>query len=157
MVHCLVQGIIWTLICLADDDSLCQAAARTAGALQLLVPVMGLSSFNPDIDAFIGLSALAARALRLLGDGTPSSRADQLCRQSPLAQSPVDTEPTHLLSALGTEEQADWALAAVPCLARMLDTGGKGRARQPLMRSLSSSSQKLGRRLLCTQAVLCIL
>lgn len=120
--------------------------------MKLLVSVMGLASFSPDIDAFMGLSALAVRALRLLGDSTSASTADQLCCQSPLAQSPVGAEPTHLLSAFGNEDQADWPLAAVPCLARMLDTGGKGCARQPLTRSLSSSSQKLSRHLLRVQA-----
>lgn len=156
MSCCCSQGIIWTLICLADDDPLCQAAAKTAGALQLLVPVMGLASFDPDIDAFMGLSALAARALRLLGDCTSSSTADQLCCQSPLAQPSISTQPTPLLSAstVDSVEQADWALAAVPCLAKMLSTIGKGRARQPLMRSLSSSSQKLSKHLLRSQAVL---
>lgn len=138
-----VQGIIWTLICLADDDPLCQAAARTAGALQLLVPVMGLISFSPNIDAFMGLSALAARALRLLGDSSSSSTADQLSCQSPLSQPPVNPHPLSQFSPLGSEEEEDWTLAAVPFLATMLDTSGKGHSKQPLMRSLSTSSQKL--------------
>ena len=143
-----LQGIIWSLICLADDDPVCQAAARTAGALPVLVSVMGLSCKSPHLDAFMGLSALAARALRLLGDCSSSSSTDQLCCQSPLARSPVDTQPGLKFPSLDSAEEGeeeDWPVAAVPLLAKMLDTPDQGRCRQPLTRSLSSSSQKLSK------------
>ena len=104
---------------------------------------MGLISFSPNIDAFMGLSALAARALRLLGDSSSSSTADQLSCQSPLSQPLVRPQPVSQFSPLGSEEEDDWTLAAVPFLATMLDTSGKGHSKQPLMRSLSTSSQKL--------------
>ncbi|KAL3156347.1 hypothetical protein ABBQ38_000664 [Trebouxia sp. C0009 RCD-2024] len=145
--YSMLKGIVWTLICLADDDPLCQAAARTAGALPLLVSVMGLASKSPHLDAFMGLSALAARALRLLGDCSSSSSTDQLCCQSPLAKSKsfVSTQPEPQLSTSVAEgeEEEDWVLAAVPLLARMLDAPDRGCYTQPLARSLSSSSQKL--------------
>lgn len=120
---------------------------------------MASASFSPHIDAYIGLSALAARALRVLGDSSTCCAEDPVCQQeSALASVPISTLLQHSpqLSALAFKAEQDWALAAVPHLARLLHLSsmhGKGNS-QPL-RPLSSSSQRRGKHLLKCSNIKC--
>jgi hypothetical protein len=102
--------VIWTLLCLADDDPLCKAAIRLSGALPLLVPVLGLAPFSAPVNAYMGLPALAARALRVLGQGNS-------CKQEEDSLSPRGSNDAISSSVRG---QARWYQTAVPHLARLL-------------------------------------
>ncbi|KAL0024042.1 hypothetical protein WJX77_011314 [Trebouxia sp. C0004] len=75
--YSMLKEVIWTLLCLADDDPLCKAAIRLSGALPLLVPVLSLAPFSAPTNAYMGLPALAARALRVLGNTISSSEHDK--------------------------------------------------------------------------------
>jgi len=110
--------VIWTLLCLADDDPLCKAAIRLSGALPLLVPVLGLVPFSAPTNAYMGLPALAARALRVLGDSNS-------CKQEEDSLSPRGSnDAVHVYGTAANNsskhDKAYWQRTAVHHLARLL-------------------------------------
>lgn len=102
--------MIWTLLCLADDDPLCKAAIRLSGALPLLVPVLGLAPFSAPVNAYMQLPALAARALRVLGQANS-------CKQEEDSLSPRGSND---VISSRVRDQAHWHQTAVPHLTRIL-------------------------------------
>lgn len=68
-----MQEVLWTLICLADDDPLCREAIVASHALPAIVPLLTVAPFDGPTNDFICLPALAARALRALLEDSPSS------------------------------------------------------------------------------------
>ena len=140
-----VQEVIWTLICMSDDDPLCRAALRAAGALQVLVLMMGSLSSSCHISALMGLSALAARALRGLADTSSPEEDSELCDAQIQACQVSKVQQSSCLSQLAHEAGQDWASTSVPFLVRQLqatDASGKGKER--LARSTSTSWQNWG-------------
>ena len=67
-----VQEVLWTLICLADDDPLCREAILASAAVPAIVPLLTAAPFDAPINGYICLPALAARALRALLEDSPS-------------------------------------------------------------------------------------
>ena len=72
-----MQEVLWTLICLADDDPLCREAIIASHALPAIVPLLTAAPFDPPINDFICLPALAARALRALLEDSPISASTE--------------------------------------------------------------------------------
>ena len=134
--------MIWTLLCLADDDPLCKAAIRLSGALPLLVPVLALAPFSAPVNAYMQLPALAARALRVLGHSNSCKQEEDLL--SPRGGNDV-------ISSRVCDQQ-HWHQAAVPHLTRILRSSkglvqecSKQRLHALPRLSSSNSSQKTGK------------
>ena len=143
------QEVIWTLLCLADDDPLCKGAVRISGALPLLVPVLGLAPFSTPINGFMGLPALAARALRVLGEGESCKEAEEQLQISDALDDSLKSVRA-CVHEQTSEEEEQWQVAAVPHLARLLMTveeGPKGSSKQgfaalPRQSSLSAGQKQ---------------
>ena len=142
-----VQELLWTLISLADDDSLCRDAIAASGALPCIVPLLRALPFDHATNGFMGMPALAARALRVLAEHTVTS-------------SPVQT-PSTAKADTSTDEVPSWLQDAVPCLLQMLATAQSSAQQasellqsQRLLRTTSSTlNQRLREpRLLCLAA-----
>lgn len=133
----LLQEVLWTLICLGDDDSLCKEAVMAAGALPCIVPLLGAKPFDAPINSFICLPALAARAIRVL--------AEQCSHMSA-----ADSRFSHKASD-SLPVQDSWQQEAVPHLVKMmssaanssLDRQAAEAVSQGLLRSTSGLSQRL--------------
>lgn len=144
-----VQELLWTLISLADDDSLCRRAIAASGALPCIVPLLTASPFDPATNGFMGVPALAARALRVLAEDAGTS--------SPLQ----DAAPAEADTS-STEGAPSWRQEAVPCLLQMLAKAQSSAQEaselesQRVLRTTSSTLNERLRelRLLCLAAAL---
>lgn len=113
-----LQEVMWTLLCLADEDPLCKAAIRVSGALPRLVPLLGFSPFSGPINTYMGIPALAARALRVLGGAGSCAQEEQQLNPPGSRAQPSDAPRG------GAEyDEACWQQAAVPYLARLVSSG----------------------------------
>ena len=151
---------MWPSVCLAGDARLCKAAIRVSGALPLLVLVLGLAPFSPPINAYMGLPALAARALRVVGEGESCKEEEE---HLSLARNRRDFSLGSFNKASGQvassrQEQQCWRKAAVPHLARLIGaaaglpegTTKQGMQSLPRLPSINST-QKLSE---CSPALL---
>ena len=132
-----LQEVLWTVVCLADDDPLCKETVTASGALSAVLPLLATSPFDDCINDFVCLPALAARALHVLAEDNNSPAS----LQSDISNDRNEAE----------EERNGWQQAAVPHLIRMLsrsatdpqDAKLRDIGSQHLLRSSSGLNQRL--------------
>ena len=123
-----MQELLWTLISLADDDALCKQAIVASGALPCIVPLLNALPFDATVNDFMGVPALAARALRVLAEDTDNSGQDQ-------ALPDVDSN---------TGGSTSWQQDAVPRLLEMLSKPLAAELQsERVLRTTSSLNQRL--------------